>query len=116
MAGQGLSCELTGQCSGWICTEPVAHVELTGTGSGWTIELEGTHADPEVLDRLRARTRVLDAEPVAVWSEKAFRFADQETVGLLTVDYGRKAGLSLHVAGVDRAYTEQFTGFCEVRQ
>jgi len=116
MAGWGLSCDLAGRCDGWFCTEPVAHVELAETGSGWTIELDGTHADPDRIDRLTPRKRLLDAEPVAVWGEKAFRFADRETVGLLTIDYAMKAGLSLHVAGVDRAYTEQYTGLCEARQ
>lgn len=51
---------------------------------------------------------------MADWQETSIFFTDEQTVGIVSYDYGGKAALSLHVAGSDRAYFEHFIGFCEV--
>ena len=92
---------------------------LSIAGDNWPdggtarLRMVGTHRDPEWLDRQDPKPRTFLGQVSDAGGEPTVIFADKDTAGLFSMDYGRKAGLSLHVLGPDRIYFEQFVGFCE---
>jgi hypothetical protein len=108
-------CAFSTRCEGASCSDHTATaLVVLGDGKTGASTLFGTHSDPDWMMRLNSEVRVIPSVR-ADWSgDFAVTLADDETMGVLNIDYSSRAHLSLHVDGADHDYAEYFAGSCEM--
>jgi len=96
-----------------VFNRPNAELTFSNQGQLDQLTLVGTHQDENVVDRKEPRARTfLLSKSKDQGALDAWFFSDTETAGVLSFDYSGTARLSVHVQGVDYAYSEEFRGHC----